>query len=128
MYPWRAASREIKAYSPDWDIVDEDYPHTTLDLSHTSVSGRDARGMVDQLGSRLSHVHLADGSGSARDEHLIPGRGTQPCAEVLQDLARSGFDGNVVVEVSTRRAVDRAEREADLAEALAFARQHLASA
>jgi sugar phosphate isomerase/epimerase len=115
MYPWRAASREIKAYSPDWDIVDEDYPHTTLDLSHTSVSGRDARGMVDQLGS-------------ARDEHLIPGRGTQPCAEVLQDLARSGFDGNVVVEVSTRRAVDRAEREADLAEALAFARQHLASA
>lgn len=128
MYPWRAASREIKAYSPDWDIVDEDYPHTTLDLSHTSVSGRDAREMVAQLGPRLSHVHLADGSGSARDEHLIPGRGTQPCAEVLQDLARSGFDGNVVVEVSTRRATDRSEREADLAEALTFARQHLASA
>jgi hypothetical protein len=32
------------------------------------------------------------------------------------------------VEVSTRRAVDRAEREADLAEALAFCRLHLVSA
>ncbi len=125
MYPWRAASREIQAYSPDWDIVDEDYPHTTLDLSHTSVSGRDAREMVSELGSRLVHLHLADGSGSARDEHLIPGRGSQPCAEVLRDLAGSDFTGNVVLEVSTRRATDRSAREADLAEALAFARRHL---
>lgn len=125
MYPWRAGSREIKAYSPDWDIVDEDYPHTTLDLSHTAVSGRDPREMATLLGDRLVHVHLADGSGSARDEHLIPGRGTQPCGEVLQGLARADFDGTVVVEVSTRRAADRSAREADLTEALTFARRHL---
>lgn len=128
MYPWRAGSREIKAYSPDWDIVGEDYPHTTLDLSHTAVAGQDARELVAALGSRLAHVHLADGSGSARDEHLIPGRGTQPCAEVLDGLARGNFQGDVVLEVSTRRAADRSAREADLAEALAFARRHLASA
>jgi len=30
------------------------------------------------------------------------------------------------VEISTRKAVDRAEREADLREALDFARRHLA--
>ncbi len=128
MYPWRAGSREIKAYSPHWSIVDEDYPHTTVDLSHTSVSGSDARSMVASLGDRLAHLHLADGTGSARDEHLIPGRGTQPCAEVLADLAHAGFDGTVVVEVSTRRAADRPAREADLAEALAFARRHLTPA
>jgi sugar phosphate isomerase/epimerase len=125
MFPWRAGSREIKAYSPGWDIRDEDYPHTTLDLSHTSVSGTDARDMALDLGSRLAHVHLADGSGSARDEHLIPGRGNQPCAEVLTDIAGRGFDGTVVVEVSTRRASDRAAREADLSDALTFARRHL---
>jgi len=33
----------------------------------------------------------------------------------------------VAVEVSTRRASSRAERQADLAEALAFARAHLAA-
>jgi sugar phosphate isomerase/epimerase len=125
MYPWRAGSREIKAYSPGWDIRDEDYPHTTLDLSHTAVSGTDALEMARDLGDRLAHIHLADGSGSARDEHLIPGRGTQPCGELLGELSARDFDGTVVVEVSTRRALDRAAREQDLAEALAFARLHL---
>jgi sugar phosphate isomerase/epimerase len=61
----------------------------------------------------------------AKDEHLIPGRGAQPCAEVLETLAGRGWSGTVVIEVNTRRAVDRAEREADLAEALAFCRLHL---
>ena len=127
MYPWRAGSREVKAYSPGWDVRDEDYPHTTLDLSHTSVSGSDALEVARDLGDRLAHVHLADGSGSARDEHLIPGRGNQPCGELLSALSDRGFDGTVVVEVSTRRAADRVAREADLAEALTFARSHLSS-
>jgi sugar phosphate isomerase/epimerase len=127
MFPWRARSREVGAYLPGWDVRDEDYPHTTLDLSHTAVSGSDAQQMAIDLGDRLAHIHLADGTGSARDEHLIPGRGTQPCAAVLTRLARAGFDGTVVVEVSTRRALTRAEREADLADALAFARRHLAA-
>lgn len=128
MYPWRARSREMAAYSPGWDVRHDDYPHTTLDLSHTAVSGSDPLRVAEDLGDRLAHLHLADGSGSARDEHLIPGRGTQPAGELLEVLARRGFDGTVVVEVSTRRASSRAEREADLAEALAFARLHLAVA
>jgi sugar phosphate isomerase/epimerase len=70
-------------------------------------------------------VHIADGTGAAKDEHLVPGRGNQPCGELLERLARDGFAGSVVVEVNTRRAVDRAEREAELAEALAFTRLHL---
>ena len=78
------------------------------------------------MGDRLAHVHLADGTGSAKDEHLVPGRGTQPCAELLEGLAGAGFDGHVVIEVNTRRAMSAAEREADLAEALAFTRLHLA--
>lgn len=125
MYPWRAASRELAAYSPGWDIRDEDYVDTTLDLSHTAVSGTDALQMAKDLGNALAHVHLADGSGSAKDEHLIPGRGTQACGPVLEHLAQTDFGGIVVVEVSTRRAANRAEREADLAEALAFAKLHL---
>lgn len=126
MYPWRARSREVAAYSPGWDIRHQDYPATTLDLSHTAVSGSDPVKIAEDLGDRLQHVHLADGSGSARDEHLIPGRGSQPADQLLELLARRQFSGTVVVEVSTRKASSRAEREADLAEALAFARLHLA--
>lgn len=125
MYPWRARAREVAAYAPGWDVRLDDYRHTTLDLSHTAVAGVDALEMALDLGERLSHVHLTDGSGSARDEHLLPGRGTQPCREVLTLLAGRGFTGSVVVEVSTRRAGSRMERAADLAESLAFARLHL---
>ncbi len=127
MYPWRARSREIAAYAPAWDPTDEDYAHLTLDLSHTAVSGSDAMDMLTAFGDRLAHLHLADGTGVARDEHLVPGRGNQPCAEVLETLAGQGFSGTVVLEVSTRKAANRAEREADLAEALAFARLNLAA-
>lgn len=125
MYPWRAGGRELAAYSPGWDVRDEDYPHTTLDLSHTAVSGVDPLRMMRDLGDSLAHIHLADGSGSNRDEHLIPGRGSQPCGDLLETLAARDFDGVVVVEVTTRKAANRTERERDLVEALAFARLHL---
>lgn len=128
MYPWRYRDREMLAYAPDWDVTKEDYRHFTIDLSHSATARSDAMHMVDRMGDRLGHVHLADGRGSAKDEHLVPGRGTQPCAELLERLALTGFDGHVVIEVNTRRAMSGAEREADLAEALAFTRLHLASA
>lgn len=127
MFPWRARSREIQAYLPDHDPTDEDYEAITLDLSHTAVSGGDAMAMARDLGARLAHVHLGDGTGSARDEHLVPGRGSQPCAELLGLLAERQFGGHVVLEVNTRKATSREEREADLAEALAFTRLNLAA-
>lgn len=127
MYPWRYKDREMLAYAPGWDVTDEEYRHFTIDLSHAATSRIDALEMADRMGDRLAHIHLADGSGSGKDEHLIPGRGKQPCAALLERLARNGFDGHVVLEVNTRRSASAAEREADLAEALAFTRLHLAT-
>lgn len=127
MYPWRYRDREVLAYAPGWDPTDEDFRHFTLDLSHTATSRTDPRHMAARMGDRLGHVHLADGRGSGKDEHLIPGHGTQPCAELLAHLAASGYDGHVVVEVNTRRAMSAVERDADLAEALAFTRLHLSA-
>lgn len=122
MFPWRAV-RDVGAYAPDWDVRSEDYTAITLDLSHTAVSGTDAVALVDDLEGRVHHVHLADGSGSARDEHLVPGRGSQPIAAVMERLGGARFAGHVIVEVSTRGAADRAAREGDLAEALDVARR-----
>jgi sugar phosphate isomerase/epimerase len=130
MYPWRPHSRldrELKAYLPGWDPSEHGYDSVTLDLSHAAIAQQDGMELLDEFGDRLRHVHLADGTFNARDEHLVPGRGTQPCAEFLEGLAGRGFDGLVVVEVNTRKADDRAEREADLAEALAFTRLNLAA-
>jgi sugar phosphate isomerase/epimerase len=106
-----------------------DVPHVTLDLSHTAVSGSDAYAMAEELNGRLAHVHMADGTGLAyRDEHLVPGRGTQPCAPLLRKLTADRYSGAVVLEVNTRRAATRDARLADLAESLEFIRRHLANA
>jgi sugar phosphate isomerase/epimerase len=130
MFPLRVRGREVSAYEPTWDVgfAEPPYRHYTLDLSHTSVSHSDAVATLNAMGDHLAHLHIADGTGIGRDEHLVPGRGDQPCMEVLELAAQRGFSGHVIVEVSTRRAADRAEREADLVEALAFCRLHLVSA
>jgi hypothetical protein len=58
----------------------------------------------------------------------VPGRGNQPCAEILNLLGRNGFDGNVVLEINTRRAVGQEAKDVDLHEALMFARRNLIGA
>jgi sugar phosphate isomerase/epimerase len=128
MYPWRASKRAMEVYVPGWDPSLHDYTNATIDLSHSAVSRSDPVAMARRLGDRLRHIHLTDGTGSAKDEHLVPGRGTQPVAELLEHLAGVAFSGHIVVEINTRRAGNREARELDLMEALAFTRLNFAAA
>jgi sugar phosphate isomerase/epimerase len=126
LYPLRAGATEVAAYAPHWNPVELDCKYVTLDLSHTAVSDSDALAMADDLGERLAHVHLTDGTRPGLpDEHLVPGRGTQPSAELLKRLHGMNYRGVVVVEISTRRALTQQERYYDLEESLAFAREYL---
>lgn len=129
MYPWRVGKREIPAYLPDYDPSDELYDDITWDLSHAATAHADSLRTVQRLLSegRMRHLHLADGSGSMKDEHLAPGKGIQPCAEVLSALGAGGFPGSVVLELNTRRAKSRAEREEILQYSIDYARKYLES-
>src|SRR4051794_9279370 len=128
MYPWRASARRgVEMYLPGWDPSEETYASATVDLSHAAIAQTSPVEMAERLGSRLRHIHLTDGSGSAKDEHLVPGRGVMDAAGFLRHLARSGFGGHLVLEINTRKAGTREEREADLRESLAFAREHFRS-
>ncbi|MET0724865.1 MAG: sugar phosphate isomerase/epimerase [Leifsonia sp.] len=133
MFPWKVRGKSMKAYAPHWDASRLDCDAVTLDFSHAALSGQDSFEMTAALGDRLRHVHLCDGSGSMDDgrifdEHLLPGHGSQPVAEVLQSLAARGWDGSIVAEVNTRKARSEQERLDLLRETLAFARRHTASA
>nr|WP_156611066.1 sugar phosphate isomerase/epimerase family protein [Auraticoccus cholistanensis] len=126
MYPWRTpAGGEFKAYMPGWDPTELDYDFLTLDLSHASTARVQSLELAKQWGDRLQHVHLTDGRGSFKDEHLKPGYGDQQAAELLEYLRTSGYTGHVVLEVNSRGSGSRAQREIDLAESLAFTRVHL---
>jgi sugar phosphate isomerase/epimerase len=115
----------ISAFAPSYDPLDGNHAHYTLDLSHTATAGTDALDMARRMGEGLVHLHLCDGSGASADEHLVPGRGTQPTVEVCQMLAATDFSGHVILEVTTSGARTATEREALLKESLEFARKHL---
>jgi sugar phosphate isomerase/epimerase len=104
-----------------------DYANTTLDVSHAATAREDCLELAKEMAPTLRHLHLTDGSGSAKDEHLIPGRGAQPVSEMLEHLASTGFAGHLVLEVNTRRSGSRSAREADLMEGLAFTRLNFAA-
>ena len=115
----------ISAFAPSYDPLDGNHAHYTLDLSHSATAGTDAVDMAHRMGAGLVHLHLCDGNGASTDEHLVPGRGSQPAAEICQLLAAGDFAGHVILEVTTSAARNNAEREALLVESLEFARTHL---
>ncbi|MEV0676601.1 sugar phosphate isomerase/epimerase family protein [Actinosynnema sp. NPDC050436] len=121
----RGRSVQVTAFRPSTDPTDVGHRNYTLDVSHASAAHVDTMELAKRMGDGLSHVHLADGTGLPKDEHLIPGRGSEPCAELCGWLVRSGFSGQVVLEVNTRKARTAAERRELLAESLLFARLHL---
>ncbi|MFV0430283.1 MAG: sugar phosphate isomerase/epimerase family protein [Arachnia sp.] len=125
MFPWRTMAGAFQAYVPHWDPTHLDYDFLTLDLSHASTARQHALELVHAWGERLIHVHLTDGRGSFKDEHLLPGEGDQQAWEVVAELGARNFPGLVVLEVSTRRANSRHEREELLAQSLATTRRML---
>ncbi|MFJ1459624.1 sugar phosphate isomerase/epimerase family protein [Nocardia sp. N2S4-5] len=115
----------LTAFSPSYDPTDTGFGNYTLDLSHTATAGVDPLALAARMGDNLAHLHLADGTGAAHDEHLVPGEGNQPCAEVCEALVHNGFHGHAVIEVNTQNARTKAARAAALHRALTFARAHL---
>lgn len=127
MFSWSIRGTNVRAYSPSPYPNDLAVDSMTLDFSHAALAGRDSLEFAHAMGSRLRHVHLCDGlGGTLFDEHLIPGHGSQPVAEVLKLLSTTGWHGSIVAEVSTHRARSTDERLAILGETLAFARAALA--
>jgi sugar phosphate isomerase/epimerase len=127
MFTWTIGGRDVRAYAPSPYPTDLDVYAMTLDFSHAALAGRDGLEFALAMGSRLRHIHLCDGlGGTLFDEHLIPGHGSQPVAEVLGYLSKSKWSGSVVAEVHTHKARTTQERLAILGETLDFARVAIA--
>lgn len=130
MFPWKVGHKNLKAYAPSPDPLDLDVDAMTLDFSHASLTGRDSLEYAMAMGDKLRHIHLCDGKrsvhdGNLKDEHLLPGRGTEPVAEVLQLLAENSFTGHVVAEVGLHHVRNPRVRLDMLVETAAFAKEHL---
>ena len=110
MFPVHVAGRAMTFHAGQ-DLAElEGLDHLVLDTSHAAVAGH---GLVDlrrRLNGRIRHVHLSDNAGKGWDSHLPPGEGVLPLDAFLHDLAASGFDGSVALEVDLRRYLTDADR------------------
>lgn len=129
MFPWSMGGIDRQAYLPGIDPSEMAVDHATLDFSHCALAKRDSMQLALDLGPRLRHLHLTDGVAGDEDkvfdEHLVPGHGNEPVAEVLQMLAAQRWTGQVVAEIKTRQARSERDRLRLLVETLEFAREHL---
>ena len=102
MVPGRLAGRDDTFHS-NQDLEQlEGLPHLVLDTSHAAVAKHDPIEVRKLFGERLRHVHLSDNAGKGWDSHLPPGEGVLDLDRFLEDLAGSGFDGAVSLEVDLR--------------------------
>ena len=130
MFPLSFGPLTVPVHAPSPDATLIDCASLTLDFSHAAVAGRDALELAIAMGTRLRHVHLCDGTvdaGRLIDEHLVPGHGSQPVAEVIRYLSASGWDGTLIAEVHTGHSASESERLAMLAKTVTFARDAEAS-
>jgi len=72
-----------------------------FDVSHFNVQGLDMEAVVADLAPRSAHAHVKDERGLApAHEFLIPGEGEMDYPRYLRAMARAGYAGHVVVEIS----------------------------
>lgn len=72
-----------------------------FDISHFNVQGMDMETVMAQLAPRSAHTHVKDERGIAPNhEFLIPGEGEMDYPRYLRAMARAGYDGHIVVEIS----------------------------
>jgi len=110
MFPVRVAGRDVTFHSnQDLEALDG-LPHLVLDTSHAAVAKHDLIEVRRLFGTRLRHVHLSDNAGKGWDSHLPPGDGVLDLDAFLDDLAVSGFDGAVSLEVDLRPALGDGDR------------------
>jgi len=69
-----------------------------LDVGHAFVAGIDLEQLIDQLGSRLWHVHFSDNRGQ-EDDHMPIGAGKIDWQETIRLLKRVGYDDVITLEV-----------------------------
>jgi sugar phosphate isomerase/epimerase len=103
--------RRVDPYLGNDDESFASYPALTLDSSHVGAARQDLLDRYRSMGDRVRHLHLSDSTSRRGDEHLPPGQGTLPLAELAAAMVIDGFDGQVVLEVAIGRLPDGLRRD-----------------
>lgn len=122
MYTVEALGRTVRPYLADGDDDFAGYEAITLDTSHAGADRRDILELYALWRGRVTHLHLSDSTTNRGDEHLPPGMGSLPLADLARAMVADDFAGHVVLEVGIGR-LPEATRDSVTADCVAFARE-----
>lgn len=70
-----------------------------FDIGHFYCAGEDPVQLVSQLAAYTKHYHLEDISNSRIHHHLVPGEGAIDFRAVLNEIAKTNYDGFITIEL-----------------------------
>jgi sugar phosphate isomerase/epimerase len=70
-----------------------------FDIGHAYCVGQDPQNWIARMAKHTKHYHLEDIATTRRHAHLIPGRGGIDIPAVLREIAKSGYQGWITVEL-----------------------------
>ncbi len=79
--------------------VDSPWLGLNFDIGHAYCVGQDPQAWIARMAPHTKHYHVEDIAATRRHQHLVPGRGVIDFAAVLGEIARSGYQGWITVEL-----------------------------
>jgi sugar phosphate isomerase/epimerase len=79
--------------------VDSPSVGLNFDIGHAYCVGQDPQDWIARMAPHTRHYHIEDIAASRVHAHLIPGRGAIDFAAVLREIAGTGYQGWVTVEL-----------------------------
>lgn len=112
MYHVEKFGKRVEPYLCHDDPALGAFDAVCFDTSHAAAARWDPIELYEQMKGRVRHVHLSDSTSLKGDEHLPPGHGTLPLAELARLMVEDDFDGDIVLEVATSKLPAGARRHA----------------
>jgi sugar phosphate isomerase/epimerase len=79
--------------------IDSPWLGLNFDVGHAFCVGEDPEEWIARMAPHTRHYHVEDIAASREHAHLVPGRGAIDFPAVLREIARSGYDGWITVEL-----------------------------
>jgi len=79
--------------------VDSPWVGLNFDIGHAYCVGQDPQNWIARMAEHTKHYHIEDIAAGREHAHLIPGRGAIDFSAVFREIARTGYQDWVTVEL-----------------------------
>jgi sugar phosphate isomerase/epimerase len=86
-------------YEKFMERIDSPWVGLNFDIGHAYCVSEDPQDWVERMAPHTRHYHFEDIAATRVHRHLVPGRGAIDFAATLSEIAKTGYDGFITVEL-----------------------------